>query len=417
MANTHTSDTSAPTGLRNSGTRYGGVAKTFHWLTALLILTLIPMGWYANQLPYETDVQLAQKAWLFSLHKTFGVMAFFVALARILWALSQPKPGLLNADNKRESFAAEVVHWMLYGALVLVPLSGWISHAAAAGFAPIWWPLGQNLPLVPKSVGVEHFFVAVHFVATKVLIAALLLHIAGAVKHHFIDKDATLRRMLPGAVALPPLPNQHSSHIPLFSATGLWLAAIALAGVLAFSSESDAIEVATLDEVSSDWTVTAGSIDITVVQFGSEVTGSFADWTAAITFDETLTTEQVGNVITTISIPSLTLGSVTDQAMGADFFDAANHATAVFDAAINQGVDEYEAVGTLTIKGSSMPLSMPFALVIEEDTAEMSALLTLDRRDFGVGANMADESSLAFAVKVAIQLSATRGAETGTEVD
>ena len=57
----------------------------------------------------------------------------------------------MNADQKLERFAAETVHWVLYGALVIVPLSGWISHAAAAGFAPIWWPFGQGLPLVPKA--------------------------------------------------------------------------------------------------------------------------------------------------------------------------------------------------------------------------------------------------------------------------
>lgn len=401
--------------LTNTPNRYGGVAKTFHWLTALLIITLIPMGWWANQLPYETDVQLADKAWLFSLHKTIGVAAFFVALGRILWALSQPKPGLLNAEKKVESFAAEIVHWLLYGALVIVPLSGWISHAAASGFAPIWWPLGQNLPLVPKSVGVEHFFVAVHFVATKVLIASLLLHIAGALKHHIIDKDATLRRMLPGALRLPTLPEQKHSMVPMFGAVGIWGAVIAFAAVLAFSSETDAIEVAALEDVSSDWAVQTGSIDITVVQFGSEVAGSFEDWTAAITFDETLTTEQVGTVTTTISIPSLTLGSVTKQAMGADFFDAETHPTAVFDAVINQGVDGYEAVGTLTIKGNAVPLVMPFSLTIDGDTAEMRSALTLDRLTFGIGENMGDESSLAFAVKVNIALTALRGGDAPTE--
>jgi len=187
--------------LTNTAQRYGGVTKTFHWATALLILTLIPLGWWANQMPYETAEQLADKAWMFSLHKTLGVAAFFVAVGRILWAVSQPKPGLLNADHKVESFLAELIHWMLYASLVIVPLSGWIGHAAAEGFAPIWWPFGQGLPVVPKDTGIEHFMAAVHWVATKVLIASLLLHIAGALKHHVIDRDATLRRMLPGTPA------------------------------------------------------------------------------------------------------------------------------------------------------------------------------------------------------------------------
>ncbi len=391
----------------NTTTRYGGVTKSFHWLTALLILTLIPLGWWAHQLPYETDAELAHKAWMFSLHKTLGVTAFFVAVLRILWAISQPKPGLLNADKKAESFAAELVHWLLYGSLVIVPLSGWISHAAAEGFAPIWWPLGQGLPLVAKSTGVEHFFSALHWVSGRVLIVSLLLHVAGALKHHVIDRDATLRRMLPGEALVGPLPPQEHRKTPAITAAVIWVLAILMGGVLANNKQSDVAEVA-LEQVASDWVVQNGDITITVQQFGSEVTGSFADWTSAIRFDETIPGGDVGSVTTTIAIPSLTLGSVTDQAMGADFFDAANFATAVFEAQIRHAVDGYEAAGTLRIKDNELPLIMPFNLGIEGDTASMRADITLDRRDFGIGANVGDETSLAFAVKVTIQLTATR---------
>ncbi|WP_370401179.1 cytochrome b/b6 domain-containing protein [Sulfitobacter sp. JB4-11] len=397
--------------LSNTAERYGGVTKTFHWLTALLILTLIPLGWYANQLPYETEPELARKAWLFSLHKTLGVAAFFTATLRILWALSQTKPALLNADKPLESRLAELVHWMLYGALVIVPLSGWIGHAAAAGFAPIWWPFGQNLPLVPKSVEVEHFASAVHWVATKVLIAALVLHIAGALKHHVVDRDATLLRMLPGTPGLGPLPEHRHPRSPVFGAVGLWVAALALAAALN-TGEKDNLAAAAvaLEEVASEWQVEEGSIEITVIQFGNPVTGTFADWTAAITFDETVTDGPFGDVTTTVSIPSLTLGSVTDQAMGADFFDAANHPTATFSGQIKTGQDGYLADGTLRIKDNEVPVALPFSLAITGDRAEMNGSITLNRLDFGVGNNMQDEGSLAFAVDVVIKLTATRGA-------
>ena len=71
----------------NTPRSYGSVTKTFHWLTVLLILTAIPLGIIANKLAYDTSEALAFKAFLFSMHKTVGVTAFFVALARILWAL------------------------------------------------------------------------------------------------------------------------------------------------------------------------------------------------------------------------------------------------------------------------------------------------------------------------------------------
>ncbi|APE43831.1 cytochrome [Sulfitobacter alexandrii] len=394
--------------LTNTQIRYGAVSKTFHWLTALLILTLIVLGLVAEALPYDTDAELARKAWMFSLHKTLGVLVFAVALARILWALTQPKPGLLNADRRSESFLAELVHWLLYGALVVVPLSGWIAHAAASGFAPIWWPFGQNLPLVPKSTAVEHAFAAVHYFAGRVLIAAILLHVAGALKHHLIDRDGTLRRMLPGEPPLGPLPEQHSALVPAIAAGVIWCAALGLA--LGTGQPDGTAQSAgpALAQVSSDWQVQEGEIAIAVTQFGSVVEGSFADWTAAITFDDTTVTGVAGDVTTTISIPSLTLGSVTQQAMGADFFDAETHPTAVFTGNIRHASDGYEAVGTLEIKGNKVPLTMPFLLSLNGDIAEMRADITLDRRDFGIGDNMPNEDSLGFAVDVAIRLTAIR---------
>ena len=392
----------------NSHAQYGGIAKTFHWLTALLILTLIPLGWFANQLPFGTEAELTRKAWLFSLHKTLGVTAFFVALLRILWALGQTKPALLNGDHRIESFAAELVHWLLYGALVIVPLSGWISQAAAAGFAPIWWPFGQGLPLVPKDTGLEHFAGAVHWVATKLLIFALFLHIAGALKHHLIDRDATLRRMLPGTPSLPNLPQTPHRQLPLFGAVGLWVAVIFLASAFHKGQEHNVVAAPALAEVSSQWQVEQGEISFTVKQFGNEVTGRFADWTADITFDADQPNGVVGKVVTTISIRSLTLGSITDQALGVDFLDGTNHPNAVFDADISVASDGYEAVGTLTIKEISVPVRLPFALNVQGDSAEMRGDLKLDRQDFGVGHTIKDEATLGFGVDIKVTLSAVR---------
>ncbi|MEM9968301.1 MAG: cytochrome b/b6 domain-containing protein [Pseudomonadota bacterium] len=394
--------------LSNTTERYGSVTKTFHWLMALLIFSLIGMGWYAERLPYETDAELARKAWFFSMHKTFGVLAFFVALLRIFWALSQRKPGLINSDRRLESFAAETVHWLLYGALVIVPLSGWISHAAASGFAPIWWPFGQSLPLVPKSVQVEHAFSVVHWISGQILVLSILFHVAGAIKHHVIDRDCTLRRMAPGIWPVETPPAAVHRQTPLASGVAIWGIAL-FAGVSIANNDAEtavAPEV-TLAKVTSDWIVETGSIDITVLQLGSEVKGSFADWTAAISFDETAPRGEVGSVTATIAIPSLSLGSVTDQAMGTDFFDAANHATAVFDAKIMRDPETgYTAAGTLNIKGAEVPLELPFDLLIEEGTADMIGTVTLNRMDFGIGNSMQDEGSLGFAVTVDITLRA-----------
>ncbi|WP_299282300.1 cytochrome b/b6 domain-containing protein [uncultured Tateyamaria sp.] len=402
--------------LTNTPSHFGSVAKTLHWLTALLILTLMPLGLYANDLAYElrtasapSDALVARAAWLFSLHKTLGVAVFFVALLRILWAISQPKPGLLHPDRPVESFAAETVHWLLYGSLVLVPLSGWIHHAAASGFAPIWWPFGQNLPLVPKSEGVAGVFAGAHWVLTKVLGLALLLHIAGALKHHVVDKDATLRRMWFGKTEVPPVSAHHGHVRALIAALALWMVALTAGSALGvYAPHGETTEAAALEDVQSDWTVQSGTLAITVTQLGSEVTGQFADWTAAISFDETVGSGVAGTADVTVSIGSLTLGSVTGQAMGADYFNAEAFPTAQFVANIVSTAEGYEAQGTLTIKEQSVPVTLPFTLDVAENTATMQGGLTLDRRNFGIGDSMTDESSLRFDVGVNVALTATR---------
>ncbi|MEL6685743.1 MAG: cytochrome b, partial [Pseudomonadota bacterium] len=176
-------------------TTYGTVTKSFHWLTALLILTVIPLGAIANRLPYETNEQLAFKAQLFSFHKTLGLIVFGVALARIIWALTQTKPAPLHPERKAETMLAELVHWLLYISLVAVPLTGWIHHAATEGFAPVLLPISQELPFVPNDESIAKLFAGLHWVWSKIMVGAILLHIAGALKHQIVDKDATLRRM------------------------------------------------------------------------------------------------------------------------------------------------------------------------------------------------------------------------------
>jgi cytochrome b561/polyisoprenoid-binding protein YceI len=404
--------------LTNTHRSYGAVTKSFHWLTALLIVTVIPLGIVANNLAKAirdpaiavTLDDITRATFLFSLHKTIGITIFFVALARIAWAISQPKPGLLNADKRVESLAAQTVHWLLYGSLLLVPLTGWIHHAALDGFAPIWWPFGQNLPFVPKNQGVADTFAGLHLVFERVLVFAILLHVAGALKHHFWDRDMTLRRMWPGRADAPEPPAARETALPLVAALGIWFAALAAgAGLGAYDGHGTGAEdAAALDAVQSDWTVEDGSLSITIVQMGSAVQGTFSDWTAAISFDAPDAPGPAGSVEVTVAIPSLSLGAVTDQAMGPDFFAATDFPTATFAAEIVRTDTGYEATGPLTIKGNAVPVTLPFTLDIDGDTARMSGSTTINRMAFDVGSTTTDEGTLAFAVEIGVNLTARR---------
>ncbi|KMK67016.1 cytochrome b/b6 domain-containing protein [Puniceibacterium sp. IMCC21224] len=395
--------------LTNTTTRYGGVAKTLHWLTALGILLAIPLGLFANDAPFSNSEELATKALLFSLHKTLGVTIFLIAVLRILWALIQPKPAPLHPERRLESFLGETVHWLLYGSLILVPLTGWIHHAATTGFAPIWMPFGQSLPFVPKSQGVADATAALHIIFERVLLIALGLHIAGALKHHFIDRDATLRRMWPGSTTAGDPRQRHRGLVPMLSAVVMWVAALGVgAGLGAFQHKATAAQVAILDDAQGNWHVEDGTLALSVRQFGSEVTGQFADWTADIRFTQQDAPGKTGTVSVTVAIGSLTLGSVSAQAMGPDFFDADQFPTATFTADLIKSADGYVTDGILRLKGAEVPVSLPFQLHIDGDTAAMQGQVSLDRRDFAVGTSMSDESQLGFSVALDIALTAIR---------
>ncbi len=397
----------------NTAQTYGSVAKTFHWLTALLILTAIPLGLIATDLAHriaagETAL-IVEATLLFSLHKTIGIAAFLTALGRILWALMQPRPGLLNGARPAEATLAGIVHWLLYGAMLMTPISGWVHHAATTGFAPIWWPLGQTLPFVPQSTVVADAATTVHFLSSRVLIVAILLHVGGALKHHLIDRDDTLRRMLPRAIVRQsPSAAQPGHALPLLAAGVIWLGIITAGAAPALINVNRPAPVAATTAAPGDWQIQEGTLALAIRQMGSPVTGQFTDWSAQISFADDPAQEVNGRVRVEITIASLSLGTVTGQAMGGDFFDQATHPRAVFEGDILRRDQGFVADGTLTIKDNAVPVALPFDLVVTDDQAQMTGSLTLDRRDFGIGGSVTEESTLAFGVDITVNLTAQR---------
>lgn len=399
--------------LTNTATRYGALARFFHWSIALLILTDLALGVIGDRTPRTADT-VAWLQTLYSAHKTIGITVLLLAVLRIIWAVTQPRPVPLHPERRAETLAAEVVHWALYGAIIIMPLSGWVMHASESGFAPIWWPFGQGLPFVPKSEAVAHTAGAVHSVAAWVIYATVAAHIGGALKHQIIDKDATLARMSHGRAAGNPEAH-HGSAAPIVAA-GLWLVVL---GVALFPGDQahdiTATPVAPPAQIASsvtdenwtdeNWTVDTGNIRFQVAQMGANVEGGFADWSAQIAYED-----QTGNGSVTVDIDTTTLmlGSVTDNAKGAEFFNVTAYSTATFDADITRTDGVHLATGTLTLAGVTVPVTLPFDLAIEGDVAKMSGEVVLDRRDFEMGAGYADESTVGFGVTVAVTLTATR---------
>lgn len=396
--------------LANTPRSFGRLSRWLHWLTAALILIALPLGVIANNLPYDSSEELLRKAWVFSLHKTVGIMAFLTGTLRILWVMTQPHPAPIHPDRRLETGLAALIHWMLYISLLAVPLTGWVHHAATEGFAPILWPFGQGLPFVPTSETVAEIGAALHWTFTKLLALSVVLHVAGALKHHLIDRDATLLRMVSG-VSAPATPTAaHGTTRAAIAATTIFAAATGLAVVLSQSAHAPTngpTEAAATPAPSGNWQVETGSLGITVRQLGAPVSGQFDRWQADIRFDDAAT-PPTGAVTTRIDMTSLRLGSVTSQAQSADFLDSAAHAEAIFEAQIAPDGETFLATGTLTLRGVTQAVTLPFDLAIDGDTARMTGSTTLDRRDFGIGASYGDEATVGFSVTVDIALTARR---------
>ncbi|WP_323782757.1 cytochrome b/b6 domain-containing protein [Thalassovita sp.] len=400
--------------MQNTEAHYGVIARSFHWLTALLIFSAFPLGFIAEEMSEslrsgDTNVNLDTVVTLFSLHKTIGIAIFFTASARVIWALIQPKPKLLNGDHKTEALLAETVHWLLYGSLILVPLSGWIHHAATTGFAPIWWPFGQGLPLVPQSQTLSGLASDLHFLLMLVLATSIALHVAGALKHHVIDKDATLRRMISGHTDISPSKTQPSHILAAASAAVIWV------GVLAAGTASGLVALPdpaqnnpAPQQTAGAWQVSTGTLNLSITQMGAQVAGTFTGWSAQIDYDDTAATAQKGQIDVTIPIAGLQLGSVSDQAMGPDYFDADKYPTAQYQAALIEENGTLTAQGQLSIKGNTVDLSFPVTLDLDGNTAHAQGKFRLDRRAFSLGDGIGDASTLGFDVDLSFDLTATR---------
>jgi cytochrome b561 len=179
--------------------RYTRVAIIFHWLIAALIVANVVTVWVVDSLP--EGMHRPAIDW----HKSTGMTVLGLALMRILWRWTH-RPPPLPADYKPiEKKAAHAAHYLLYALIVVLPLSGYLHDSAwkdSAAHPDYWYGLFQW----PRLAVLEHMaqparemwhdnLFTVHAVAGKLLYALFALHVAGALKHQWIDKHAELQRM------------------------------------------------------------------------------------------------------------------------------------------------------------------------------------------------------------------------------
>lgn len=164
--------------LGNSVDRYGTASRVIHWLTALIILTLIGVGMYMSDLP-KTDPSRLQ---IYDVHKAFGVLVIVLLLLRLVWLRIQPAPALPAILKPAELKLLKVVKAGLYLLMFLVPVAGYTM--SVAGGHPVSFFGWFTLPdLFGKSKALGGFAHEMHGILAYTLLALVALHVAGAIKH------------------------------------------------------------------------------------------------------------------------------------------------------------------------------------------------------------------------------------------
>jgi cytochrome b561 len=171
--------------------RYTGTAIALHWLLAVALLGSWSVGFYMSGLPFSPA-----RLKLYNWHKWAGITILLLSALRLAWRLThRPPPD--GPMPRWQARAAHAAHGLLYGLFFAVPLAGW-AYSSAAGFPVVWFGVLPLPDLVSPNRELADTLKQVHQLLAYLLAATVLLHVAGALKHQFIDKDGLLSRMRPG---------------------------------------------------------------------------------------------------------------------------------------------------------------------------------------------------------------------------
>jgi cytochrome b561 len=173
--------------------RYSTLQITIHWLTAIIILGMIPVGLTMTRLGPGPTTNL-----LYELHKSFGLIVIGLAVIRIVVRLRTGAPPIVTTIPPWQRIAARGTHLALYALIVLVPLVGWIATSTCCPPVNLFWTIPLTLPVDGGMEASKPIFL-VHKILAVSLAGILLLHASAALHHHYVKKDDTLRKMLPGS--------------------------------------------------------------------------------------------------------------------------------------------------------------------------------------------------------------------------
>lgn len=176
--------------IKNSDTQYGWLSITFHWLTAVTVICLYAVGLWMDNLDYTHPLYKTAP----HLHKSFGVMLIILVLCRLAWRIYSPPPKPMPTHKTYEKVAAKIVHWLFYVLILLMFPAGYLITTAQGQSLEVfnWVDIPATITGIDNLEDIAGEF---HELMAHLIILLVIFHAAGAVKHHFIDKDTTLMRM------------------------------------------------------------------------------------------------------------------------------------------------------------------------------------------------------------------------------
>lgn len=178
-----------PMTSKPSPPRYTALAIVLHWLLALMIVASFGVGLYMSDLPISPT-----RLKLYNWHKWAGVTILALSGLRLLWRLTHRPPA---AATGWQAGVAQATHVLLYALFFVVPLLGW-AYSSAAGFPVVWFGLLQLPDFVPVDKLLAEAIKPWHERSAMMMAGLVLLHVAGAAKHQWLDRDGLMQRMLPG---------------------------------------------------------------------------------------------------------------------------------------------------------------------------------------------------------------------------
>lgn len=188
--------TASATAIAATPRRYTRTAMLLHWVLGLALIGLFGVGIYMADLPFSP-----QRLKLYNWHKWAGVTILVLSALRLVWRATHRPPALPgsveNAMPGWQKWAHHGTHHLLYALFFAVPLVGW-AYSSAAGFPIVFLGLWQLPDFVPVSKDLAEAIKPWHQYTAFALATLAVLHIAAALKHHFVNRDGLLARMLPG---------------------------------------------------------------------------------------------------------------------------------------------------------------------------------------------------------------------------